>query len=573
MNCPEAVRKHDGRVVAFDSAKLAGSVARAAIASANEISPDSAMRLGHEISLAVGAFLLSEIRHVPASADIRASAINVLRATNHDAIADAYAEEARTASSLLWRIRVVTPGTPFTGNAGSPWDRRRLLESLRASGIARDPAGEVAREVERRIVALNQDRISPALIHALAVMVLAQRALEIKSYGARRVAYSLSVHVPHFDSNAAEQSPLPRNGPALESFWLQAVHSNEVVRAVNDNLLSLEPYPYSPKDDSGATGPSSLSNPLRPEIGTALRNWCAEPGQSLWVHGEGPERAAELARYLALLPQWLVPEASSGAAINVLLVPAKNKVPRVSERTSPVTINLAGLIIREALRDLSRATVRLAQTVSLAAQAHREREEYFSYSPVRGRSLPIAVAGLWNAAAWMQGDSFDFPRATRGSRTLAGTLVAVLQGSVDTMRNETGMELVLAGTAPGAAVRHLWGKDREFLLRDGITLDANAVYDGGPAVKLWYSAEDFGERLDFAKAVGSAFNEPPAVSIEVPLGAETDLIAWRELIIAFAHAGVHRLQLLPGGSPRAMRNLVRSIRTHLEGFPLFEQNR
>jgi len=116
-------------------------------------------------------------------------------------------------------------------------------------------------------------------------------------------------------------------------------------------------------------------------------------------------------------------------------------------------------VVREALRDQARATVRLAQMVGVAVQAHREREEYFSLSPIRGRQLPVAIAGVWNAAAWLLGEDFECRQVTRNARTLAATLVSVVRNAVETMRNETGMELVLTGTAPHEAAQQLWRRD------------------------------------------------------------------------------------------------------------------
>jgi len=600
MICPEAVRKHDGRVVAYDAARLEASIARAARAADATLAGDAAGVLAHEIATAVGGFLVAQARLVPASADIRALVIQLLRKTGYGAIADRYAEHARAATGLLWRLRVAEPGS---GGGGAPWDRRRLLESLRASGVARDPAGEVAREVERHIVALGLERVSAALIHALAALVLSQRALDTKAYAARRVAFALPMHVPRFDSVAAEEMPLPRDGPPLEAFWLQAVHSGEVVRAAEDNILSLEPYPSRPGGDVPAAAHpgaawSEAFDPLLPHTAGVLREWCALTQRTLWVRADSAERIAELARYLALLPASLAPSASSGAgldvllsatpAVSLLLTPDGAPGPQFEARTgaqqqpeaaratrvrraTPVTINLGGLMVREALRDQARVTVRLAQTAAVAAQAHREREEYFNLSPVRGRQLPVAIAGLWNAAAWLQGESFEDIRITRPLRTLAVTLVSIVHGAVTTLRDETGMELCLIGGAPVAATRQLWRRDREFLLRDGITLDAARVYDGGPALKLAPSAEDLAERVDFAKAIGVAFDEPAAMVAEVPFGEEPEVGAWREFLTVFAQAGVPRLRLTPGGGVRTLKMLSRAVRSHLEGFPLFEQ--
>jgi len=586
MSQPEAVRKYDGRVVAYDAAKLAASVSRAARA-ANAALPAAALKLlSQEIAQATGSCLVTEGRLVPASADIRVVVSRLLLRINYGHVANCYADYARAASSLLWRLRVVEPGAPGGSSAGSPWDRRRLLESLRAAGVARDPAGEVAREVERRVVALSQERVSPALLHALATLVLAQRALDVKAYAARRVAFPLSIHVPRFDPAAAEETPLPREGPPLEAFWLQTVHSYEVVRAATENLLSLEPYPSRPADEWGlpqAAGQPSRGvartdalDPLLPNMGGALRGWCASALHTVWVRADTPERTAELARYLSLLPTSLVPAPSSGAGLDVLLAPAgaNGKLQggiQGSRRAFPVTLNLAGLMVREALRDQSRVTVRLAQLAAVAAQAHREREEYFGLSPVRGRQLPLAIAGLWNAAAWLQGQSFEGHRITRQLRTLAVTLVSIVHGAVATLRDETGMELLLAGGAPAEAARQLWRRDREFLLRDGVSLDASRIYDGGPTMKLAPASEDLAERIDFAKAIGVAFDEPAAAVVEVPLGEEPEPASWREFLSVLAQAGVPRLRLVPGGGVRTLKTFVRTVRLHLEGFPLLEQ--
>ena len=66
-------------------------------------------------------------------------------------------------------------------------------------------------------------------------------------------------------------------------------------------------------------------------------------------------------------------------------------------------------------------------------------------------------------------------------------------------------------------------------------------------------------------------NEPsPALTVKVPLGEEPDPSAWREFAGALALAGVPRVDLLPGGGVRALKMLGRSIRSHLEEYPLFQ---
>src|SRR5438132_244676 len=107
---PEAIRKHDGRVVAFDAAKLAASIARAACASDIVMPPETARRLGAEVSLAVAALFVADGPKVPASADVRVAVMKLLREIKGAAVADAYSDFSRAASSLLWRIRVAEPG-------------------------------------------------------------------------------------------------------------------------------------------------------------------------------------------------------------------------------------------------------------------------------------------------------------------------------------------------------------------------------------------------------------------------------------------------------------------------------
>jgi len=531
------------------------------------VMPDAARRLGQEIAQAACGFLVAEGKTVPASADVRAMVVKLLRETRQESVAGAYSDHARAASSLLWRVRVVDPGAETA--AGLPWDRRRLLESLRSAGVARDPAGEVAREVERRLVALGQERISPALIHALASLALTARGIDVRSYSARRLAFSLSSQMPRFDESQAEADGLPPRGAALEAFWLQAVHSPEVVRAARENILSLHPYPTSPEDDRRWPAPGQIIDPLIPELAADFREWASKPQQPLWARADNADRINKLAQYLSLLSPEGVPSQAS-ACINVMLQ-GPIEAARPPRRAMPISINLAGLLVREALRDPFRATMRISQVASLAARAHREREEYLNLCPVRGRMLPVAVAGLWNAAAWMQGESVDEPLLTRTSRSIAASFVTIVRGTLDNIRIETGMALCLSGTAPLEASATLWNRDREFLMRDGVTLDAESVYDGGPSVPLMNALPDLGERIDFIKDVGSAFEDPPSVILQVPLGAESELNTWRDLFQALVQTGVKRVRLHPGGGTRAMKQVTRTLRSHLEGYPLFEQ--
>ena len=108
-------------------------------------------------------------------------------------------------------------------------------------------------------------------------------------------------------------------------------------------------------------------------------------------------------------------------------------------------------------------------------------------------------------------------------------------------------------------------------MRDGLTLDAHGFYDGGPEVRLAPRMEDPDESVTFSRDISTAFDGPPPVILDAPLGGENDAELWRELLQAFSEAGVPYLKLLPGGTARGLKNLARSIQSRLEAYPLFDQ--
>ncbi|MCW8130409.1 MAG: hypothetical protein KIS92_08680 [Planctomycetota bacterium] len=567
MTAPDAIRKHDGRLVAFDLRRLAASVSAAALSGGERTSRDEALAFGTEIARAAAAFLAKEKPPAPATADAREMVLKLLRETGHAKTAEAYADHARSATSFLWRLRV-SDGT--TAGEGSPWDRRRLIESLRGSGIAKDPAGECAREAERRILALGLERVSPALIHALAELALRARGLDPRAYAARRIAASFTELVPRYDAAAAALKALPAAGPALEAFWLQAVHSPEVASAAQANLLGLEPYPSRPSEETNAPTVANALDPLKPDAAERLRAWLLAPPAMLWVRADDPTRAAELARVLGALehPSKARPAGANAAELGMLLRPLSPLVTPKGIRAPAVSLNLGGLMLREALRDPHKATVRLAHLATLAAQAHREREEYWGFSAARGRELPVAAAGLWNAAAHLIGEPFDRVSLSPALRLTATALATSLYSAVSTLRQETGMNLLLTTDAPAAAGAALWRRDRDHAARDGMNLDALGSY-GGLDLRIGPGAEDLAERVDFLRAATPLFDEPPALRMEAPLAAEPDPAAWRELLTALAQNGIPRLRCTPGSSGRGMRLIARQLRSHAEGFPLF----
>lgn len=568
MRKPEAVRKHDGRIVAFNPLRLMRSVTRAALASGKHTNSTEAKGFGEEITRAVCSFLVNEYPPTPTTGDVRELTQRLLRETGHVAVADAYTDHARQASSLLWRMRLIDAGPA----EGAPWDRRRLIESLRSSGVASDPAGEMARHVERRLVQLGAERINAALVHALALLALHERGMDARRYAARRVSANFAPLSERYVPAVAAECPLPNAGPALEAFWLQAVHSDEVNQAVRGNLLSLEPYPASPAE---APRPDAWADPLD---AAARERWSLQAGRfeaDLRVRADGGERIGAFAEALAAFSRaegyargTEVPEFRAGVTLSLRGAPEVFARPQVS--AFPITLNLGGLLVREAIHDPQKATLRLTQLVTLAAQAHREREEYFGLAPMRGRKLPLAPAGLWNAAAWLAREPYMQHGPAPVLRAGAGALLAALNAVVSTLRQETGLQLVLRSDGPRAAAAALWRRDCAFLEQDGVSLDPASAYEIGLDLRLTPGLTDLGERLDFLRAHAAHFDEPPPLSLKAPLGREPDASAWRELLEALRATGLPRARLLPGGSARGVRLLARHIREHLQGYPLFE---
>jgi hypothetical protein len=155
-------------------------------------------------------------------------------------------------------------------------------------------------------------------------------------------------------------------------------------------------------------------------------------------------------------------------------------------------------------------------------------------------------------------------------RLLANTLVSVLHGAVSTLRQETGIHLILCSDGPAEAGAALWRRDREYFARDGLNLDPAGEYGVGLELRVAAGVPELSERLDFLRAVAPLFDEPPAMRVEVPLGQEPDEGVWREWLQSLAQTGVPRARLVAGGRSRALRLLARLVRSHLEGFPLLE---
>ena len=567
MNCPDAVIKHDERRVAFDAARLEASILRAALSAPDALPAEAATRVAREIASTVGAEALNVGKSVIATAEIRALCIQALSALGFQNVADAYQYHARESLSLLRHLRVIEMDMPRDGSAGWAWDRRRLIESMRESGIAPDPAAAAARDVERRVLALGRERVSPALIHALTQLALPADCFGAQTYAARRIAFSAAQQHPHPNATLPSEDQLPGDSAALEQFWIQSVHSPEVVEAVRDNLLSIRPCPSS-ADATLPDAADSIIDPLTTDGNALVEQFRNADSTGLKVRADSTDRIDLLSSALAQISAAASPTLNTGGEIVVHFRRLNAKNPSLAPRVLPVTINAGGLLPREALRDPQRAAARLGELAGIAARAHREREAYFERSATRGRVLPIAVSGLWNATAWLQGGGFDTTRAPIGARAAIAPLCQALRLAINTLRAESGMDLMLTATAPSAAERRLWHNDRCFFLDDGQKLNAASAYETG--LKLSTAMGDFVDRLDFVKTVGESFDEPPMLSIDAGFASETSAAQWLELLEGVANAGLASLTIALGDHARPLPNLTRAIRSYRAGFPLLD---
>ena len=627
---PKAVKKHDGRVVAFECSRLADSAALAALASGESQTYDAARIWTDPIAAEVAARVFKEFSATPASADLRATLNKVLRETGHIPTADAFVEHARSTASFLWRLRIhegamrsggmvparktgiAVPDRPVSGGVdfeSSAWDRRRLMDSLRQSGLARDPAGETARSVERKLILLEEEWVSAALVHALAVEEISRRGSDPRNYVMRRVPVVFSR-----ETGVTKQAVLEQGASrALEAFWRETAHSSEVAAAVRNSLLSLQPVPLNSNDIVAPAGWLEAFDPCTENAQEHWRLWC-QTGKThgplthpeiAWVRTDSLERSIALSRLLA---EQVENGSLARKEVRLWLRPPGERIYARPKRCAPpLVLNLAGLMVRSGLRDPLKATRKVAHLAALAAQAHREREEFWGLSPVRGRELPILASGFWNAAAWLVGESFERPPFMPSVRMEAATLSSVIYGAIATLRAETGLNLSFwsAGlplywkrgeaaeecVADGWGLKELWRSDGMYFARDGARLDDHGAYGLGLELTPFglplplmsqtapvelethgspVSSERVLETLEYLVAVSPNFDEPPPLVLETPLGVEADPQAWRELFSALSESRLNQARLLPNGGKRGLKVMSRMIRNQAEGLPLFE---
>jgi len=245
------VEKRDGRQVAFNKAKIADAIFKAAQAVGGE---DRV--LAEELAGVVTMFLEKNYPDgVPTIEDIQDTVEKVLIETGHARTAKAYIlyrdRRARIRDALCVRKPVRERLSPtdlsLLVNTESrdqvlEWDKSRIARALEVEAdVAPELAAQIASDVEKRVLDSGQARISTTLIRELVDNELFERGLT------GRLARQTVIGMPKYDldvvlkSKSNENANIAQNNPeainlmiaenTLKQYALQEVFSEDVAEA------------------------------------------------------------------------------------------------------------------------------------------------------------------------------------------------------------------------------------------------------------------------------------------------------------------------------------------------------
>lgn len=258
------VEKRDGRLVPFDSRKIAEAIFKAARSVGGE---DQAM--ANELASVVTMFLERTYEgRTPNIENIQDMVEKVLIETGHTRTAKAYIlyrdERARQRQSTLVRKsqRKEANSTDFSllVDPGSkdellPWSRVRITQALvKEAALDEKTAGEIASAVEKRVFASGISRISTSLIRELVDNELFDRGFS------SRLHRHTVIGMPRYDlemllfSKSKENSNITANNPeainlaiaenTLKQYALQAVFTQHVAQAHLEGKIHLHDLGY-----------------------------------------------------------------------------------------------------------------------------------------------------------------------------------------------------------------------------------------------------------------------------------------------------------------------------------------
>lgn len=235
---PSHVRKRDGRLVPFDTGKLARSI----MAAARECGVSEGF-YAREIADAVALFLSKKYNALPPdTTEIYHAVEKILSDTRHTQVCYAYRTYRLEREKNRTQCKVMKPVQPSLLNADVSvhvtynheqrtmlWDRTYIIRALeREAGISHAVAEEISRSVEEKILSSGLSRVTTTLIRALT-----DNELLVRGYS-NLLRQRSSVTLPFRD---LEQLLITENGHALaEKLGAQAVPSFTLTHVYSDDI-------------------------------------------------------------------------------------------------------------------------------------------------------------------------------------------------------------------------------------------------------------------------------------------------------------------------------------------------
>ncbi|NLF37815.1 hypothetical protein GX586_00125 [bacterium] len=460
--CPTHVRKRDGRVVPFDSTKIAGSIRAAALACGLRETD-----FASELSEAVALYLARAGAPVqPATDDIAAAIERVLSDTRNHAVANTYRSFRADREAARDRCRVVKPVQPSLIDAetalrvlhggeqrSSQWDKLRIVQALeREAHVSRAVAEDIARTVQAKLLTADMRHVTTTLIRALVDNELLERGYT----AALRQRSSVTVPFRDIERLAADIAPgdaaCELGTQVLQAYTLTRLYSDDVAASHQRGMIHIgglsHPFSrHSERVDVGA-GASTLEQalaavlPVLPRMAahhTGRLAVCFSPGAPSGTVAECIETLAALAASFGVCSRvTAVIDAAEHAvlddlagrtvrAVEIITAGARLDAPaataiarltaqgwrtgwrpamRVPAYAQRLTINLPQAVYRARERDLDGVIEELYRSLELCVQAHRQFLQYQESAcrePLRNAAGCVNVAGLDEAVAILAG--------------------------------------------------------------------------------------------------------------------------------------------------------------------------
>jgi len=243
------VRKRDGRVVSFDSSKIADAIFKAV-----EAVGGTDQEMAGELSAAVTEFVNRHYQDsIPTIEDIQDLVEKTLIETGHAKTAKAYILYRDRRSQARRQTQVRKPNglrsgdstdmallvSAASGDEVLPWDKKKIAEALEVEcELDSETAYKIAKAVEQRVFSSGLTRITTTLVRELVDNELFEMGLT------QRLEQQKTLGMPRYDldrlimSKSQENSNITANNPeainltiaenTLKQYALETIFSKEV---------------------------------------------------------------------------------------------------------------------------------------------------------------------------------------------------------------------------------------------------------------------------------------------------------------------------------------------------------